>query len=214
MVAFVKKPTEAWHSRNLLENGMGYVVVARFKGNGDAEVGVFLLDMHCLGVKSAFFTQLYAEEYEQDFLQRIYEHDGRTALAPPCARKLVEDAVAYARQLGFEPHPDYRKGARVFGGIDPSTCTQQFTFGSKGKPLYIQGPDDSPAMVERVMGALTRRCGEGGFHYVLAMDGPRPEGEDWPENADAADVTASPEPDESPSDRSGRANPSSPTDGR
>lgn len=211
MVASVKKPTEAWHSRNLFENGMGYVVVARFKGNGDAEVGVFLLDMYCLGVKSAFFTQLYAEEYEQDFLQRIYEHDGRNALAPSCARKLVEDAVAYARRLGFEPHPDYRKGARVFGGIDPSTCTQQFTFGSKGKPLYVQGPDDSSAMVERVMGTLARRCGEGGFHYVLEMDGPGPGGEDWPGEPDATDVTISPEPDESQPDRSDPADPSSPT---
>lgn len=211
MVAPVKKPTEAWHSRNLFENGMGYVVVARFKGNGDAEVGVFLLDMYCLGVKSAFFTQLYAEEYEQDFLPRIYEHDGRTAITPPCARKLVEDAVAYARHLGFEPHPDYRKGARVFGGINPSTCTQQFTFGRDGKPLYVQGPDDSPAMVERVMGNLMRRCGEGGFHYVLAMEGPGPGSEDWPGEPDATEVTITPEPDETPSDRPDPTDPSSPT---
>lgn len=211
MVASVKKPIEAWHSSDLHKSGMGYVVVARFKGNGDAEVGVFLLDMYCLGVKSAFFTQFYAEEYENDFLERVFEHDGRTAISPPCARKLVEDAVAYARRLGFEPHPDYRKGARVFGGIDPSACTQQFTFGRDGKPLYVQGPDDSPAMVERVMGNLTRRCGEGGFHYVLAMSELGPEGEDWPEESDPADATSPPESDESPSDRSDPADPSSPT---
>jgi hypothetical protein len=190
MVASIKRPTEAWHSRNLFETGMGYVVVARFKGNGDAEIGVFLLDMYCLGVKNAFFTQLYAEEYDRDFLAEIYERDGRNAISPPCARKLVEDAVAYARGLGFEPHPDYRKGARVLGGIDASACPQQFPFGHDGKPLYIQGPDDSPAMVERVMGSLMRRCGEGGFDYVLAMGQPGPSGEDSPEDTDPADPSS------------------------
>jgi hypothetical protein len=50
--------------------------------------------------------------------------------------KVVEQAVQYAQGLGFAPHPDYKKAARVFGGLRAEQCSQKFTFGHKGKPLY------------------------------------------------------------------------------
>jgi hypothetical protein len=47
---------------------------------------------------------------------------------------LVEGAVDYARSLGLEPHPDYRLGARVFGGIASEECTRTFVFGEQEGP--------------------------------------------------------------------------------
>ena len=41
-------------------------------------------------------------------------------------------------------------------------------FGKDDKPFYIQGPSDSPARVERILRALEARCGEGGYHYIIA----------------------------------------------
>jgi hypothetical protein len=43
-------------------------------------------------------------------------------------------------------------------------------FGKDDKPFYIQGPSDSPARVERILRALEVRCGEGGYHYIIAGD--------------------------------------------
>ena len=43
-------------------------------------------------------------------------------------------------------------------------------FGQNDKPLYIQGPSDSPARVARILRALEARCGEGGYHYIVAGD--------------------------------------------
>ncbi len=45
-----------------------------------------------------------------------------TAVEPCCARKLIEQATQYAQGLGFAPHPDYKKAARVFGGLDAEQC--------------------------------------------------------------------------------------------
>jgi hypothetical protein len=42
METSTKRPTEAWMSKSLFETGIGHVVIARFKANGDTEVGVFL----------------------------------------------------------------------------------------------------------------------------------------------------------------------------
>lgn len=90
-------------------------------------------------------------------------------MEPCCARKLVEDAVEYASKLGIPPHPDYKKGCRVFGGISVADCDQEFEFGNDGKPFFMQGPYDSPKKVARIMSLLTDRCGEGNFHYLLAV---------------------------------------------
>ena len=45
---------------------------------------------------------------------------------PWCARKLLEQAAEYARRLGFAPHPDYKKAARLFGGLHAEQCTRHF----------------------------------------------------------------------------------------
>ncbi len=163
----MSRPTEAHVSANLFEAGIGYVVVARFRGHGEMEAGVFLLDVFCLGAKNAFYTRTSTAEYDTDLLERILPAENRKPLDPPTARKLIEGAVAYAQNLGLAPHPDYKMACRVLGGIQSSDSAATFTFGEKGKPLYIQGPNDSPAFCERILKQLRARCGPDGFHYLI-----------------------------------------------
>ncbi|MCP5521722.1 MAG: hypothetical protein H7A46_09255 [Verrucomicrobiales bacterium] len=169
MMTQQKRAPEAWCSAGLFEKGIGHVVVARFKLSGEAEIGVFLLDVHCLGVKDAFFTRMEGYEYEHDMLDRLFPDGGRTQMSPACARKLVEDAVAYTRGLGLGPHADYRKACRVFGGIKAAECDETFTFGESGKPLYVQGPHDSPAFAQRVISVLRAKLGDDGFHFIVPI---------------------------------------------
>jgi hypothetical protein len=167
MVA-LKRPIEAWCSAVLFKNGFGQVAVARFKLSGDAEVGVFLVDLYCLGIKDAYFLQVSESEYDTKILARMAETGGgKESLSPACARKLVEGAVHYAQGLGLAPHLDYKKACRVFGGIRSEECDRAFTYGHDGKPLFVQSPNDSPEFVHRVMMTLTRRLGTEGFHYIL-----------------------------------------------
>lgn len=166
----LKRAPEAFVSSNLFELGMGYVILSRFRSEGRVESGVFLLDTYCLGAKDAMFVQLDIADYENDLLERFASQSPLESIEPSCARKLVEDAVRYAAGLGFQPHPDYRKGCRVFGGTDPGACTRQFVFGYHGKPHYVQGPHDSPQRVARILATLKARCGEGNFTYVVLAD--------------------------------------------
>jgi hypothetical protein len=165
-----KRPPEAFRSANLFDAGIGYVVVSRFKSDGEVESGVFLLDVYCLGVKNAFFSRLNQSEYESRLVQKVFSRDGSQPLTPACGRKLVQDAVAYAQHLGFAPHPDYKKACRVFGGISAAECTEVFTFGKDGRPCFIQGPNDSELFCRKAMTLLTIRCGEGNFDYILVGD--------------------------------------------
>jgi hypothetical protein len=145
--------------------------VSRFKADGRVEVGFFLLDVFCLGVKDADFCQFHSiADYQEDFVDRLFPDGNSLRMTPEAARKLIKDAISYARGLGFSPSADYKKASRVFGGTTTADCAEQFVFGKDGKPLYIQGPSDSPARVERILHALEARCGEGGHHYIVASN--------------------------------------------
>jgi hypothetical protein len=167
----MKHRSDALRSAKLFDSGCGYLVVSRFKADGRVEAGFFLLDVFCLGVKDAGFHRFDSvADYQESLLDRLFRDEDPVRMTPAAARKLAEDAVSYARGLGFSPGVDYKKASRVFGGITTTDCNEEFVFGKDGKPLYIQGPSDSPTRVERVLRTLEARCGEGGYHYIVAAD--------------------------------------------
>lgn len=155
-------------STSIFNQGMGPVVISRNLPDGSIAMGVFLVDVFCLGVKNAFFTMCSELKY-QDAIGRIGSHQGLESVEPSYARKLVEDAVEYARGLGFEPQRDYRDAEVVLGDIEAEACREEFTFGKDGKPLYVSGPDDSEQVIHHILSTLRSRCGDDGFHYIIGM---------------------------------------------
>jgi hypothetical protein len=81
----------------------------------------------------------------------------------------VEQALQYAQDLGFAPHPDYKKAARVFGGLRAQQCSHKFTFGYKGKPFYRRGPRETEEQARRIVWHLQQRCGSGNFDYSIML---------------------------------------------
>lgn len=158
---------KAYVPENLFETGIGQVLIYHRKADGWCECGGFLLDVFCLGVKDAFFE----EADEREIRRRVegYSQElGRLRLAEPLGvRKLIEDAVAYARNLGFSPHRDYKKARKIFRRIPAGSCSTTFPLGKDGKPFYISGPSHSPEKVNVIMSVLRAKCGSDGFHYLI-----------------------------------------------
>ncbi len=144
-------------------------MISRFKSDGRVEMGVFLVDILCLGVKDAFFYRAETLSAYERTLEEIMQGE-RVAMPPAAARKLVEQAVAYAAKLGFAPAADYKKGARIFGGIHTEDWPGNFTFGKKGKPFFINGPNDTPSRCNKIIAALERSCGPGNFDYTIVSN--------------------------------------------
>jgi hypothetical protein len=88
-------------------------------------------------------------------------------VAPEYLAKLVYAAVDYAQSFGFAPHPDYRHARMLLAGVDATQCQDEFVFGKDGKPLYFQGPHDSPAKVKTIM----QRLADGRGHITIAAKG-------------------------------------------
>jgi hypothetical protein len=166
----MKPKHEALWPTDLFEKGIGWVIVARIRGQR-IETGVFLLDVACLGVKRAFYDDYWTPEtYQTHIIDHYFAQFPMERVAPECARKLVEQAVQYAADLGFPPHPDYRAACRVFGGIRSEDSSKEFTFGRDGKPFYVSGPNDTEEKSRRIVEQLARRCGAGKFDYIVSLD--------------------------------------------
>ena len=161
---------EAFIEKSWRESGLAQLLVARLRDDGRTDIGFFLVDLWCLGIKDAFLhDDATAAEFKELITERLPEAD-REHLPPACAKKLLDGALAYAERLGFAPHRDYRKARRALGGLDAADCPETFTFGRDGKPFYVEGPHDTPERTQRVLAMLEARCGADGFGYALYDD--------------------------------------------
>ena len=144
------------------------MILSRSLPNGDLALAAFLVDVRCLGIKNAFYRIVPPSEYAL-YVNRMREDAHLEHAHPSCLRKLVEGAVRYARELGFAPHADYVRAAKLFGDIDAAACPVRYTYGKDGKPFYVSGPHESPAQARRIVDTLARRLGPDGFHFVAAV---------------------------------------------
>jgi len=81
------------------------------------------------------------------------------------AAKVVQEAIIYARSLGFEPNKDTGSALRILGETHPENCHEEIPLGGPhGRPFYMAGPDDN---VKRIMMTLDRTVGPGNYHSVV-----------------------------------------------
>lgn len=147
------------------ESGMAHIIFARNRPDNRIAIGAFVVDLGCLGVKSAFANpDISLAQYEQ---MLSGSHTAMVNFDPACAIKMILGAIEYAKRLDFKPDPDYYYAREIFGDIDPESCEETFEYGREGKPFYFAGPYDS---VNRIMNQLTRKLGPDGFHYVAFLD--------------------------------------------
>jgi hypothetical protein len=152
----------------LFETGMGTLIVVR-GAPGETVLCTFLLDAYCLGIKDIIIRAATMAKVEI-FLEGLEIEAPLKPVAPAYARKLVRDLAAWAQSIGFQPHRDFTVAERILGDVDVASCGETFTFGRDGKPFYVAGPDEPPALVHQRMQRLSERVGSGGFDYMLPVD--------------------------------------------
>jgi hypothetical protein len=148
----------------LFESGTGMVMLVRGAGHA-LMLASFLIDAFCLGVKDAMLRPF--DKAELEGLVEAFSMAAALEPADPAyARKLVRDAVAYARSIGIEPHADFAAAELLFGDISADDSTAEFQFGVDGRPLYIPGPDDTPRQIRQRVERLRRALGNDGFGFT------------------------------------------------
>jgi hypothetical protein len=152
----------------LFEAGIGTLILARGVSQDYLNVGVFLVDVSCQGVKNVFFQSIGPEEFES--LVATTSATQRLVAVDPCyARKLLRDVAVWSGSIGFSPHRDFAAVEPLFGDVRAEACDVAFRFGRDGKPLYTPGPFETPAQVRRRLEQLRMRLGDDGFESIEAL---------------------------------------------
>ena len=155
--------TEEWAE----EGAIIQILVTRRSPQDQPAVGVFLVDLGCLGVKNAFARVLNSWSEYQDLQRDMTAHQSMIPADLNLVAKILEEGVAYARQFGFKPNPDYPQARRMLGDADPDACSVHIPLGgSDGKPFFVAGPYDN---VNRIMAKLTKAVGPDGFHFMTPV---------------------------------------------
>lgn len=145
------------------------ILVARQGNLGQIAAGAFLVDLACLGVKSAsahlFRTQA---EYEEELRALLMANQQLKPAKLNLAAKIIREGLAYAESLGFSPDPDFHHTRTLLGDADPDAADEDVPLGGpEGKPYLFAGPDDK---VDVIMERLIEAVGPDGFDYTVPVD--------------------------------------------
>lgn len=146
------------------EQGIAQILFSRGQPNNKLIVGVFLVDIYCLGLKNTFCNaDISLEDYESRLKSKISQGSSLITCHPCLANRIIYGAIEYAKRLGFEPQRDFALSRSVLNEPSDADLTFEVEFGKDGKPLYISGPDDN---VDYVMKKLMKNVGEGNFNFI------------------------------------------------
>jgi hypothetical protein len=154
-------------SADLFELGIGTMILARGVTRHHLAVGIFLLDVFCLGIKDTMFKSLESDELEL-YLEATNLGSPPVSLQPSDAHKLLRDLAAWSQSIGFAPHRDFNTIERIFGDVSADASEADFPFGRDGKPVYIPGPFENATIVRRRIAQLQKHLGEDGFEFETA----------------------------------------------
>jgi hypothetical protein len=146
--------------------GFAQILLARQERGSKVTVCGFLVDVHCLGVKAITGPEVMGAGSLPAYARTYYSAFDHPPLSIDVeqAQTIVHGAVAYARDLGFDPAPGFEEVAAHLG--TPPEGQPEISYGKDGKPFYISGPRDNPrAIVQQ----LDRTCGTDNFDYIAHL---------------------------------------------
>ena len=148
------------------ESGFPLIVVARKHTTGSFTVGLFLVDLKCLGVKDAqYFFNIYANEYRD--LCAKYEGISLETVPYPLVHNIIYAGFEFAEDYGFKPHKDFTVAEFILEEDTDDIDFIDIPCGHNGKPLYVRGPHDSDYFVAETINRLEKTAGAGDYEVIL-----------------------------------------------
>lgn len=127
-------------SRQSAQTGIYVAIVTRVHSSGKLTVGVYLIDMYCLGVKDSFYYRaMDPDEFEERFLSGQVSDFEETEYAE--AHNLIYGALEYAEEAGIGSAREFKVSEYILEPDDEKIPLMDFEFGHNGMRELVIGPD-------------------------------------------------------------------------
>ena len=167
---------ECWINTDWEGSQIVQAVLARKHTNGNITVCFYLVDLLCLGVKDTHYMFNITETKYREQLYDISEQMEIELCDYTLVHNIIFAGLEFAEEYGFKPHKDFTSVTQHMLEEDNDEIELiEIECGDNGKPVYMRGPFDSDATVNKIIKQLEHKAGPGNFDFIEDFD------EDWKE---------------------------------
>ncbi|MDR1585418.1 MAG: DUF1186 family protein [Prevotellaceae bacterium] len=154
--------TECLINKNWQESGLANILVVRQHKSGNYTIGLYLVDIFCLGVKNAAYKFNISEEE----LEEIREHTLWEPVSYEVVHNIIYGGLAYAEDLGIAPHKDFALSRYILEEDTDEIPLIEYEFGKNGKPFLVA---NSKLELNKYRDILEKATG-GDYNFSLPED--------------------------------------------
>ncbi|MBC8320280.1 MAG: hypothetical protein H8E34_06140 [Bacteroidetes bacterium] len=148
------------------EDGIANIFITREHSNGNLTVGMYLVDIFCLGVKDTFYRFNISTIEFRDMIDDVKHELNIVPIDYPLAHNIIFGSIEYAQDYGFTPHKDFAKTSLyILQDDDDNVELIELEFGFKGKPFLIINDENQPYL--SYMRTLDETAGPGNYDFLL-----------------------------------------------
>lgn len=153
------------------ENGLANIIVARKHTTGNITAGMYLVDIHCLGVKDASYWFNITEFQYREILSHAKGTMELEKVSYELVHNIVFAALEFAGDYGFKPHKDFTSVAQYILEEDTDDIELiEIECGMDGKPAFVSGPFDDAAKVAKIVAQLEKTAGPGNYIFINEIE--------------------------------------------
>lgn len=154
------------------EDGLADILVARKHTNGNLTVGMYLVDIKCLGVKDAQYNFNMSPAEYSDLLYRTEENMELEPAEYVLVHNIIYAGIEFAEDYGFHPHKDFIIAEYILEEDTDDIELMKIPCGKNDKPFYVRGPLDSDQRAKQIIAQLEKTAGPGNYTFVDGLDAP------------------------------------------
>lgn len=156
--------------------GLTTIVITRRHTNGNYTLGVYLVDLFCLGVKSSvYYFNISPEEYKE-YKEHLSKPGAMLPVTYNEAHNIIFGSIAYAEELGIEPCKEFKLTQYLLEEDTDDIPLIDYEFGKDGKPCLIV----ATALEGSRYLPLLEKATDGNFRYFIRDEEFVEENENWP----------------------------------
>ncbi|MGB1207468.1 MAG: hypothetical protein ACPG5B_17600 [Chitinophagales bacterium] len=148
-----------------VEEGICSIFLLRQQPSGNYVLGIYLVDLFCLGVKDAFYRFGITWNEFGEILEH-YNSNGAALeeTSPEYGQGVIKSALEYAAKFGIQPHKDFKLAQYI---LDDMKTVKKAKIKHPEVPKYLTL---RAAYNPLVIAALNKSVGEGNYEIGIKDD--------------------------------------------